>query len=279
MSEAFSLLPENKIIPLEKGVERSLDKSPKAIRKKLRNNEKLSPSEKLIVKNFKYGKKDSLLGPKQRSTWLSEFKESHEKSKEEDELELGSQATLISNDTLDSKDSSNGSVVSLYSDEDLDEDSSKENEKKRRSDTKPIKNAQTKKLKRQQVHEIDSMSSNDTFDSKNSLDGSFVSSSSDEDKNLDSSENKRKIRSNTKAKKTMGEKVEKDDTIDIRILVKPTQQAQKACVNSETKIYSLYVEQNGVVISNSELKLAPSDKSVNIVLRDQNVTFNLAFKL
>lgn len=257
----------------------SIHKSPKAIRKKLRNNEKLSPSEKLIAKNFKYGKKDSLLGPKQRSTWLFEFKESHEKSKEGDELEFGSEATLTSNDTLDSKDSSNGSVVSLYSDEDLDLDSSKENEKKRRSDTKPIKNAQTKKLKRQKVHEIDSVSSNDSFDSKNSLDGSVVSSSSDDDNRLDSSENEIKMRSNTHTNKTKGETIKTDDTIDIRILVKPTKHAQKACIKSNTKTYSLYVEQNGVVISNSELKLAPSDKNVSTVLRDQNVTFNLAFKL
>ncbi len=257
LNQAFSLIGANKIIPYEEGIERRISEEElNRIRRKMRHQQKLTANEKLIRRNWKEAKADSLLSPEKRSEWLFDFKEDHEEESNHE-----------SSDDSSSESESDESSVNSEMNESLNKKGNiRHHSAKKSKDDSPSKDkiGETR-IERAITASDDNLSTSDSASSK---------SSSKKKRKRDELKESSSIVSNV----VKEQRQETDDTVDLRILLKP-QSDEKMGGKNKSKLYDIIVQQNGETIAKSELCISDQDKSVATQLKSQNITFNLSFKL
>lgn len=288
LNQAFSLIGANKIIPYEEGIERSISEEElNRIRRKIRHQQKLTANEKLIRRNWKEAKADFLLSPEKRSEWLFDFKEDHE---EESNDESGGYS---------SSESESGEIsVNGEKNEILNKKGNMRNhsaKKSKESDENSINSEKDGSLNKKgnRLNHSNKKSKNDSLskvkigerDIKRSITASDDNFSTGENSTSSkSSSRKKRKRDESKESSTIDRNVAKkqgqdsDDTVDLRILLKP-QSDEKVGGKNKSKLYDIIVQQNGEMIAKSELCISDQDKSATTQLKSRNITFNLSFKL
>lgn len=240
LGQAFSLVPATKITPYEKGVKKGWNLLPNTIKKKIKKQKSLTAKEKLLVKNLKAAKADYSLPPNKRSLFLFDFVEEHDES--DDDSDDNSHVCEVSSNHIDEDERNKG---------DSDDDENGADDKN--VDEKISSNG----LKRGSLTDDSSSASNKKSRLKK--------------RPRDSSNDTKMSHKNCE--------IDQNDVIDMRVLLKPKYVENKSGNGEKAKVYTLLVQQNGEIISDSELRISDADKPFSKKLTHQNITLNLSFKL
>jgi len=258
IGEAFSLIPATRIISYENGLEKGVDKIPSDIERKLRNGRRLTTKEKVLINGHEEAKKDLCLLPLERSPWLFDFKEEHEKDLDYSDCYSSIESRVKGSfkrqkgNLKKESDVVNGSNIQHKENDDSD-DSDKE------------------VLSCSPSHQnntcINSIPPDSVGASKNlrKRERSSFCNEIGKDKKINLNENE-------------GQEQDSGNEIDVHVSVKPL--PPKSIDNSDGghKRYSLKILQNGKVKTDSELHFVGND-TVTKKLKDKRITLNLVFKI